>query len=262
MNKKNKEFEVKEIDPNNNIEYHELNSLSNDFYNLLNTDPKYSLEVDPTNRYNFSDKEKDFIAQMVQYKNVQFVSMVMLSIPLEEGVEIYKSYNVQQEIKRINLAMYARRFATKMADLDQLGGFLTSGLVDENVPVSERWGAKEKLTATKMLINLNVLKREGLHRPDVVEEIEIQKDLDKLSPNDLKRLIEYNEEDNEEEKEKLIDIINKDNMLSLEELKNLRVLTIGELQELADLVTKNVEEKSEPVEKVEDIDEEENNEED
>lgn len=252
MGKNKKEFVVKDIDPNNKIEYHEVNNLEENFYELLNTDPRYSLEVDPTNRYNFTDTEKDFISQMVQYKNVQFVSMVMLNIPLEEGVELYKSYNIQQEIKRINLAMYARRFATKMADLDQLGGFLTSGLIDENIPVSERWGPKEKLTATKMLINLNVLKKESLHRPDVIEEIEIQKDLDKLSPNDLKRLIEYNEEENEEEKQKLIDIINQDNMLTMEELKNLKVMSISELEELADLVTRNIESKSEPVEKVED----------
>jgi len=254
MGKKTKEFEVKNIDPNNKIEYHEINNLENNFYELLNTDPKYSLEVDPTNRYNFTENEKEFVEQMVQYKNVQFVSTVLLNIPLEEGVEIYKSYNVQQEIKRINLAMYARRFATKMADLEQLGGFLTSGLIDENVPVSERWGPKEKLTATKMLINLNVLKKETLNRPYIIEEVEIQKDLDKLSPNDLKRLIEYNDED-DEEKNKLIDFINKDGLLSLEELKNLKIMTISELEELADLVTKSVDIKSEPIEKIEDEEE-------
>lgn len=246
MSKSKKEFEVKGADPKNPIQYYEVNNLEQNYYALLNTDPKYSLSVDPENKYHFDDKEKDFILQMVQYKNVQFVSTVMLGIPLEEGVELYKSYDIQQEIKRINLAMYARRFATKMADLDQLGGFLTSGLIDENVPVSERWGAKEKLTATKMLINLNMLKKESLNNPPIIEAVEIQKDLEKLNPREIQRLIEYNDEDeNEEEKERLIDIINQDNMLSMEELKNLQIMTIEELQELADIVTQSKKENDE-----------------
>lgn len=224
-------------DPNsiNAVGYSEMDKTQRDFEIALKEDPKYSLTIDPLHQYNFSELEEDFISYMIQYKNVQFVSTVLLNIPLQDGVEIYKSYNVQNEIKRINLAMYARRFATKMADLDQIGGFLTSGLIDDNVPVADRWGAKEKITASKLLINLNMLKKKAINSPEVVEVIEIQKDLEKLNPNDLKKLIELNDEDNLE-KEKLIEIINQDGILSLEEIKNLRMMDLEELQDLVETI--------------------------
>lgn len=218
------------------INYEDISNLEQGFQELIQTDPKYSLEVNPEGKYDLSEQEVDFIQQMVQYRNVQFVSTVLMNIPLEEGVEMYKRYAVQSEIKRINLAMYARRFATKVADLDQIGGFLTSGLIDDNVPVAERWAPKDKLTASKLLININVLKKKAFNKPEVIDEIEIQKDLDQLSPNDLKKLIEFNDDENLE-KEKLIDIINEDGLLSVEELKNLRLMTIEELTELVETIT-------------------------
>lgn len=218
------------------IGYEEMDNLEDNWQQIIRTDPKYSLQIDPTNRYDFTEQEKDFISNMIQYRNVQFVSTVLMNIPLEEGVNIYKKYDVQQEIKRINLAMYARRFATKMADLDQLGGYLTSGLVDENVPVTERWSAKEKITATKLLVTLNMLKQKAVNKPEIVEVVEIQKDLEKLSPNELKQLIEYNDDENLE-KEKLIDLINEDGLLTMEEIKNLRMMSINELQDLLSTIT-------------------------
>ena len=218
------------------IGYEDVTELEEGFQQLILTDPKYSLLVDPENKYGFTEQEKDFIQQMVQYRNVQFVSTVLMKMSLEEGVDMYKSWKVQQEIKRINMAMYARRFATKMADLDEIGGFLTSGLRDENIPISERWDPKDKLTASKLLVNINILKRKALARPQEVEVIEVQKDLDKLSPNELKQLIEFNDEENVE-KEKLIDIINEDNLLTMEEIKNLRMMTIEELQDLVATIT-------------------------
>ena len=217
------------------VDYEDVSRLEDNFQQLIQTDPKYSLKVDPEHKYNFTETEVDFIEQMVQYRNVQFVSTVLLGLPLEEGVEIYKNYNVQSEIKRINIAMYARRFATKVADLNQIGGFLTSGLIDDNVPVAERWGPKEKLTASKLLMNINMLKKKAFNTPEVVEVVEVQKDLEKLSPKDLEKLIEINDEGNEE-KEKLINLINEDGLLSMEELKNLRMMSNEELRDLAETI--------------------------
>ena len=219
-----------------NVTYEDMDNLEEEFQEAIKTDPKYSLQVDPLKKYDFSMKEIDFINHMIQYKNVQFVSTVLMNIPIEEGVEIYKKYDVQCEIKRINLALYARRFATKMADLDRLGGYLTSGLIDDNVPVADRWGPKEKLTASKLLITLNMLKKKSLNSPQVVEVVEIQKDLEKLSPNELKQLIEYNDDENIE-KEKLISLINEDGLLTMEELKNLRLMTLEELKDLVETIT-------------------------
>ena len=221
----------KEINTLTEVSYEDVENIEEGFQELIKSDPKYSLAIDPLNQYDFSDKEKDFISYMTQYKNVQFVSTVLMNIPLQEGVAIYKSYKVQNEIKRISIALYVRRFATKMANINQLGGYLTSGLMDDNIPVADRWNAKEKLTATKLLINLNLLKQKGLEEPKVLEVVDIQKDLEKLNPNEIKQLIEYNDEGNLE-KEKYIELINSDNCLSMEELKDLRMMTVEELKEL------------------------------
>lgn len=222
------------------VSYEDVDRIDEGFRETLKTDPKYSLEIDPLHRYGFDSKTEDLIKWMVQYKNVQFVSTVLLNIPIEEGIEIYKRYDVQSEIKRLNMAVYARRFATKMADLDALGGYLTSGLIDENVPVADRWSPKDKLTATKLLMTLNSMKRKGYEDPVAVETIEVQKDLAKLSPNDLKQLIEFNEEE-EGEKDRLVDLINADGLLSMEELKNLRAMSLEELTDLANTVTGGLE---------------------
>ena len=215
--------------------YEDMDNLEEGFQELIKTDPKYSLTIDPEGKYNFTEKEIEFIEHMIQYRNVQFVATVLMGITLEEGVEIYKKYSVQCEIKRINLAMYARRFATKMANLEQLGGYLTSGLIDDNIPIAERWAPKDKLTATKLLMNLNMLKKKALNSPEVVEVVEVQRDLEKLNPNDIKKLIEIND-DSEDEKEKLIAIINEDGLLSMEELKALRTMTVEELQNLVETI--------------------------
>ena len=57
-----------------------------------------------------------------------------------------------------------------------------------------------------------------------------------LFPNDLKKLIEFNDDANIE-KERLIEIINEDGLLSMEELKNLRLMSVDELQELVATIT-------------------------
>ena len=235
-NKKLNDIITKDTEDLFSVKPEDVSNLEDDFQLLLKEDPRYSLAVDPLHIYDFTEEETFFIEQMIQYKNVQFVATVLMNISLEEGVEIYKKYDVQSEIKRINLAMYARRFATKMADLDQLGGYLTSALTDENVPVADRLAPKDKLTASKLLLSINILKQKAIRQPDVIDEIDVQKDLDKLSPKELEQLIEYNDEDNIE-KEKYISIINEDDMLSMEELKNLRMMTLEELKSLVEEIT-------------------------
>ena len=160
---------------NNNpiMAINEMKEVEKGFNEVLETDPRFSLEVDPTNQYNFTDIERDFIEQMVQYKNLKFVGNIMLDISFEEALKIYKKYNVQNEIKRINLALYARRFATKMADLDMLGGYLTTALTDENVAVADRLSGKDKLMAVRLLIDINQLKQNMIEKPEIIDVIDV-----------------------------------------------------------------------------------------
>lgn len=221
----------------NDIGFDEMGEAQEKFKELVETDPKYSLSIDPLGVCDFTDEEADFIAYMIQYKNVQFVTTVLMNLSLQKGVEIYKSYKVQEEIKRLNRALYARRLTGSMATLDQIGSYLTSGLLDENVPIADRWSAKEKIAASSLLVKLNILKKNAVNEPKVLEVIEVQRDLEKLNPNDIKKLIEMNDEGNSE-KEKLIDIINEDGLLSMEEVANLRSMPLKDLQDLVDTITK------------------------
>ena len=227
---------------NNNpiMTINEIKEVEKGFNEALETDPRFSLEVDPTNQYNFTDIERDFIEQMVQYKNLKFVGNIMLDISFEEALKIYKKYNVQNEIKRINLALYARRFATKMADLDMLGGYLTTALTDENVPVADRLSGKDKLMAVRLLIDINQLKQDMIEKPEIIDVIDVEEDLKKLSVKNIQNLIENSVNDDKvvKKKEDLINEIDKDNLLSPEELTYLRNQSIEELEKLLKEVNK------------------------
>ena len=217
-----------------NISFSEVRAVEEGFKNELETNPKFSLEVDPGNLYNFSPLEKKFIKGMVDYKSLKFVTGMLLNIDFEDGVEMYNSYAVQEEIKRINLAMYARRFCSKMADLDSLGGYLTTAITDENVPVADRLTGKEKLAAVRLLIELNQIKANAYTNPEVIDVTAIENDIKNLKVDDIKTLIQNSSEDDETymKKTELISRIDKDGLLTSEEVTYLRTMTIDELEKI------------------------------
>ena len=226
---------VKKKDQNNsNISFSEVRDIEENFKDELETNPKFSLEVDPTNLYNLSDLEKRFIKGMVEYKSLKFVSGMLLNLDFEEGAEINSRYAVQEEIKRINLAMYARRFCSKMADLDSLGGYLTTALTDENVPVADRLTGKEKLAAVRLLVELNQIKAGAYQNPEVIDVSAIENDIKNLKVDDIKLLIENSSEDDEitERKNELIARIDKDGLLTPEETTYMKTLSIAELENI------------------------------
>lgn len=222
---------------------HEVRVMENALADELETNPMYSLEVDPEGKYSFGPVEREFIEHMVQYKNVKFVSVVLMDMDMKEGIEIYKSPNVQNEIRRINLAMYARRFCSKMADLDALGGYLTTALTDENVPAADRLSGKEKLAAVKLLIELNQLKGQAMENPEVIDYVDIEKEVRSLRVDEIQMLIENSSEDDKtaDKKRDIIAKIDSDGLLSPEEVAYMRTLSIKELKKLARELGKGLE---------------------
>lgn len=217
-----------------NMTFNQVKTIEEEFANELETNPKFSLEVDPTRQYELDEIDVEFIKHMVQYKNIRFVATVLMEISNEEAMEIYKKYPVQEEIKRINLAMYARRFCSKMADLDALGGYLTTALTDENVPIADRLSGKDKLTAVRLLMELNALKAEAWENPETVDVVEIEAEVKKLNVKDIEKLIENSDEDDKliEKKNEIISQIDKDGLLTPEEVTYLRSETLDELKKL------------------------------
>lgn len=217
-----------------NMSVTEMRQLEQDFSKELDTNPQFSLEVDPERIYDLDAIDVEFIQHMVQYKNIRFVGKVLMHLEDDDALQIYKKYAVQQEIKRINLAMYARRFCSKMADLDALGGYLTTALTDENVPIADRLTGKDKLTAVRLLMELNALKMEAWEHPETVDVNVIEAEVKKLKVKDIEKLIENDGEDDKllQKKNDLINKIDKDNLLSPEEITYLRTQSVDELKQL------------------------------
>lgn len=228
------------------IKYQEVETISNNLIDELDNDPRYSLEIDPLNIYNFSPFELDFIQYMIEYKNVKFVATILMNIELDEGLELYKKYAIKQEIKRISLALFARRFKTKMADLDALGGYLTTAITDEFVPEGEKLSPKDKLEATRLLMKINQIKMDMIDHPEVVDVSVIEADIKNLKTNDIKQLIsnEVESAKDKEKKEEIISELDPDDLLSTEEKTYLRSSPLSSLEKLKEEIKIKTEEKN------------------
>lgn len=231
---------AKKNDITEKIPFSELDPLEQNYIDKIKTDPKYSLEVDPTGVYHMSDEQKDFIKNYIQFKNIPLAAQLT---GIEEGIatQYWQMYSSQQEIRRINLAMYHRQFATKLINIDEIGGYLTSILMDENVPIVERLKTKEKLDVVKLLMEVNKLKQNAMSQPQTIDAVVIEEQLKDLSVESIQHMIAISgDPKNIQEKEDIIQEIHwANNKLSPEELSYLKTLPTNELLKMLDDLKKN-----------------------
>lgn len=201
--------------------------------NSLNEDVEYSLEVDPTNKYNLSDEQKRFIKNYVNFKSIMAASEFSEISP-EQGKQFFVSYATQQEIRRLNKALYHRQFANKLLSLDEIGGYLTSILTDD-VVLADQLKSNDKIKVAQMIIDLNKLKLEALsNNPSVVMNKDLDEELQHLSVDTIKRLLETNDSVNLKEKKDVINQFEDSNKMSLEEKAYLESLSTKDLLEILD----------------------------
>lgn len=170
------------------LDENELTVLEDAYYDKLDTDPKYSISVDPTNKYHMCEEHKIFISNFVQYKNISLAAK-LTGIDEEQALEYYNQYSTKMELKRLNLALYHRTFATKMLNLDELGGWLTSIIIGENVAEADKIQTKDKMTAARMIMDIHKMKQEGFQDPDNVIDVDIQEQFENLSVETLKQML-------------------------------------------------------------------------
>lgn len=183
MNKKEK----KKID--NSIPYDQVNGIQQMYVDTLETDPKYSLQVDPINKYNLSDDQKSFIKYYVDFKNVNTVADIM-KIKQEKANEFFLSYPVQAEIRRINMALYHRQFSARLVNLDEIGGYLTSLLTGINTPLADQpRDLDDRLSIIKLLIEINKLKKSSLEDPEDLMNRNLGDQLKDLSITTIKQML-------------------------------------------------------------------------
>jgi len=209
--------------------------LETSYLHELDVNPKYSLEVDPENKYGFTEEEKQFIRLYVDYKSIATVA-VFMNIKTETARAYYLSYKCQQEIRRINLALYQRQFAARLLNLDEIGGYLTSILTDSFVPEADRLKPKEKLEVAKMIIDINKLKIDSMHQPEILMVKELDSEIKNLSISTIKRLIYEN--NSMHDKNNVIAEIDNDIALLPEETALLSTLPTNELLDLIESTNK------------------------
>lgn len=213
--------------------------LQQDYFDELENNPKYSLEVDPENKYDMSETQKMFIKQYVDTKNIS-TAAYFAGIDNEVAKAYYLAYNSQLEIRRINMAMYQRQFKTKLLSLDEIGGYLSSLLTDSNVAEADRLKTTDKLRVAQMLIDLNVTKINALQNPELIIHKDIDNQLKNLSLSTIKDLL--NHTDKPVDNDIIYEVTNNDN-LTPEESAYLSTLSTNELLNIIETTKK--EEKNE-----------------
>ena len=225
------------------VPINKLETVENNYLEKIDTDPRFSIEIDPENRYNFSETQKDFISNYIQFKNVPLAAKLS-GIDEDTAVMYYKSYSVKAEIRRINIALYHRAFATRMLTIDEIGGYLTSVLIGENLAEADKIGTRDKMQVIKLMLELTKMKQESFANPDkVIDAVDIQEDLSNLSVDAIQQLINSSKKPKEtnEDKNDIVEEINKvNNWLSTEELQHLKTLSTSELLNILEESNKNL----------------------
>lgn len=154
----------------------------------LESNPEYSLAVDPINKYNLPTITKEFVRHYIEYRNIS-TAAVICHIENDEALEIFSSFPVQQEIRRISKALYHRQFSKKMLTMDEICGYLSSLIDDSELPQADRLSTKNKLKVIELLIDLNKFKIGAMTDPSILMMKDITELVKNLSVGAIKSLI-------------------------------------------------------------------------
>lgn len=153
-------------------------SLEEQYRKELVENPKYSLRADPEGKYGMSEIQKRFVEHYVNFKSIG-TAAEFAGIDLDKAKEFYVAYDSQQEIRRINLAMYHQQFNARMLSLEEIGGYLSSIIVDTFVAEADKVKTMDKVRISQMIIDLHKLKTNSLTDPQSL----MMKDLDSQIKN-------------------------------------------------------------------------------
>jgi len=210
------------------------------YLKYLKDSPQYSVLVDPEEKYNFTDDEKTFIAIYCEFKNIELAALLS-KINMEKALALFGSYGAQQEIRRINNAMYQQQFSKKMLTLEEIGGYLTS-LITDDVPTGDRVNSKDKIQISNILLKIHEMLNNSINDPKKIMEVDIEEELSNLSLDSLKLLLDSsNNGDVKKNKEEIIEGFKKYNNLTDEDISYLKSLSLGELLALLNELNINLE---------------------
>lgn len=240
MGRKKKQHTAEYDAVNMPVQLVEVQNFMTEYDKELETNPQYSLDVDPQNLYSMDTPTKEFVKQYVQLKNIS-VAADLANVQIDDAKALFLSYPVQQEIRRINMAMYHRQFKAKLLSLEDIGRWLSALMIDDNVPLVDRLKPTEKLKVAQMLIDLHVLHHQAINNPQTIVYKDIETNVKKLSVDAIKALIYQDtvEIDNNN-KEQVIKQLDKEKMLTPEEIAYLKTLTLDELLDVLNTSAKKI----------------------
>lgn len=159
----------------------------------IESNPLYSLSVDPEDKYHMSDDQKEFIKAYIQVKNIPLAAELS-GIEMDTARVYFFAQSTQNEISRISTALYKRQFSMRLLTLNELAGYLTSQLTDINVPLADRLKPSDKLRVAQMLIDLNKLRLDVQSTTDEDSKETLNEQIKTLSVDTIKQLLGQSEE--------------------------------------------------------------------
>ena len=162
--------------------------------NLITT-PENSLEVDPNNLYNMNDEQKKIIQYYIQFRNLS-IAAEFAGIEYDIAKQYFVDYNSQSEIRRIHSELCKQQFKCETLSLDDIGGYLSSLIKEDLVPLGEQLKTTDKLRVISMLIDLNKIKTEDPDKPSTVIN-NLNLELKNLSIDTIKKLLDNKLNDGE-----------------------------------------------------------------
>lgn len=166
----------------------EMNRQIANYAKEIDNNPQYSLRADPDGSLKLSPEQKNFIEAYIQFKNIA-VASELAGIEVDKGKELFAQHIVQMELIRINAAIYHRQFKTKMLSLDEIGGYLSALLTDNNVPYADRLRTNEKLAVVRTIIDLQKFKRESFIDTSNINNVDFSYAIKDLSVKTIKKLL-------------------------------------------------------------------------
>lgn len=205
----------KEKKPDLKVVEKQNTQFTNELVKELDENPEFSLEVDPTNKYSMSEEQKRFVKNYCEFKSIP-MSAELTGISLDTAKSYFVAYSSQQEIRRINRAMYQRQFSNKLLTIDEISNWLSSLITDENVPIADRVKTMDKVKIAQILIDLQLYKNDAINNPSSLLDTDIETEIKELSVKSIKTLLKQ-KNTKEDKRVEVIDAIQSKQALSPEE---------------------------------------------
>ena len=145
---------------------------------------------------NLTDLQRDFIT--IYYKTNSFhQTKSLLNLSNEDAVFMMKDPLIQEYIYKLKIERQRQLFKGKMLSLEELGIYLSSRLIDVNLPLNDKFNNNEKLQASKLLIDIYKTLNNYTENPNLLmsqTNIKNELKIEKLEVKELKDLLTKLEE--------------------------------------------------------------------